>query len=114
MRPSARSFLAALLVWSAQALPAQEPRPRAPAAVMSFQGADWLERPQRAQEERPEQVLGVMGLQRGDVVADVGAGSGYFSRRMARLVAPQGTVYAVDVQPEMLDLIRESMAEEGI
>src|SRR5688572_8316771 len=106
MRPSVRLFgslLAALLVWSAQTLAAQEPRPvpraRAPAAVMSFRGADWLERPQRAQEERPEQVLGVMGLQRGDVVADIGAGSGYFARRMARLVAPPGTVYAVDVQP---------------
>jgi len=81
---------------------------------MSFQGADWLERPQRVREERPEQVLGVMGLQRGDVVADVGAGSGYFARRMAPLVSPPGLVFAVDVQPEMLDMIREGMAEDGI
>jgi SAM-dependent methyltransferase len=81
---------------------------------MSFRGADWLERPQRVQEERPEQVLAVMGLQRGDIVADVGAGSGYFSRRMAELVSPPGLVFAVDVQPEMLDLIRETMAQDGI
>jgi len=111
-----------LLVWSAAtsfgALAAQEPRPtprpREPATVMSFQGADWLERPQRVREERPEQVLSVMGLQRGDIVADVGAGSGYFSRRMAPLVSPPGLVFAVDVQPEMLDMIRQSMAEDGI
>ncbi|MGE0158992.1 MAG: class I SAM-dependent methyltransferase [Gemmatimonadales bacterium] len=111
-----------LLLWgavaTAGALTAQEPRPaprpRAPATIMSFRGADWLERPQRAQEERPEQVLGVMNLQRGDVVADVGAGSGYFSRRMARLVSPPGTVYAVDVQPEMLEMILESMTRDGI
>jgi predicted methyltransferase len=119
MRHSAAPrLLVTLLLWSAAQLTAQEPRqvprPRAPATIMSFRGADWLERPQRAQEERPEQVLEVMRLQRGDVVADVGAGSGYFSRRMARLVSPPGTVYAVDVQPEMLDLIRESMAQDGI
>jgi SAM-dependent methyltransferase len=118
MRPSvAPRLIIALLLWSTVPLAAQETRPaprqRAPAGVMSFRGADWLERPQRAHEERPEEVLAVMGLQRGDVVADVGAGSGYFSRRMARLVSPPGTVYAVDVQPEMLDLIRESMARDG-
>jgi ubiquinone/menaquinone biosynthesis C-methylase UbiE len=98
---------------AAQERPAP-PRARAPAAVMSFRGADWLERPQRVQEERPTEVLRVMGLRPGDVVADVGAGSGYFTRRMAPLVAPGGTVYAVDVQQEMLDLLAESVEEAGL
>jgi len=81
---------------------------------MSFRGADWLERPQRVQEERPAEVLRVMALQPGDVVADVGAGSGYFTRRMAPLVAPTGTVYAVDVQEEMLEILAENVQEEGL
>jgi len=89
-------------------------RSRTPAPVMSFRGAEWLERPQRVTEEMPERVLAAMGLQRGDVVADIGAGSGYFTRRMAPLVAPGGSVYAVDVQQEMLDLLMESVAEAGL
>jgi predicted methyltransferase len=97
---------------------AQEPasaiRARSPAAVMSFRGADWLERPERVSEERPTEVLEVMELEPGDVVADLGAGSGYFTRRIARLVAPGGTVFAVDVQNEMLDLLMESVEEEGL
>ena len=106
-------FLGAATAATAQDRPAP-PRARAPAAVMSFRGADWLERPQRVQEERPEEVLRVMGLRPGDVVADIGAGSGYFTRRMAPLVAPTGTVYAVDVQPEMLDLLAESVQDAGL
>jgi predicted methyltransferase len=97
---------------------AQQPsvaaRPRSPAQVMSFRGADWLERPQRVSEERPDEVLRVMALEPGDVVADVGAGSGYFTRRMARAVAPGGTVFAVDVQNEMLDMLMENITEEGL
>ena len=89
-------------------------RDRTPADVMSFRGADWLERPQRAAEEMPERVVETMGLEPGDVVADLGAGSGYFTRRMAPLVAPGGTVYAVDVQREMLDILMESVEAEGL
>jgi SAM-dependent methyltransferase len=81
---------------------------------MSFRGADWLERPQRVQEERPAEVLRVMALAPGDVVADVGAGSGYFTRRIAPLVAPTGTVYAVDVQEEMLEILAQNVQEEGL
>jgi predicted methyltransferase len=94
--------------------PAAAPRVRTPAAVMSFRGAEWLERPQRLTEERPSEVIEVLGLRPGDVVADIGAGSGYFTRRMAPLVAPGGTVFAVDVQPEMLDILMESVEAEGI
>ena len=122
MRPSHARFpvfgpvLISTALWSAPAH-AQEPpapRDRTPAAIMSFQGADWLERPQRITEEMPERVVETMELEPGDVVADLGAGSGYFTRRMAPLVAPGGIVYAVDVQPEMLDILMESVEAEGL
>lgn len=120
MRFSAvRRPLLGLFLWgAATAVSAQErpapPRARAPAAVMSFRGADWLERPQRVQEEQPAEVLRVMNVRPGDVVADLGAGSGYFTRRLAPLVAPTGTVYAVDVQQEMLDILAESVQAAGL
>ncbi len=87
---------------------------RVPAQFMSYQGAGWLERPERAAEEMPDAMLAVMGLEDGDVVADIGAGSGFFTRRMATLVAPTGTAYAVDIQPEMLEILQGHAEEEGI
>ena len=86
---------------------------RHPAAVMSFRGADWLEREGREQEQRPEEVIKAMGLGDGDVVADLGCGTGYFARRMARAVAPKGRVYAVDIQPEMLALMKGLLEKDG-
>lgn len=74
------------------------------AFVMGHQAADWLNRPERIQEEQPDAVVANMGLTPDHVVADIGAGSGYFSFRIARLV-PEGKVLAVDIQPEMLALI---------
>lgn len=74
------------------------------ARVMGYQGAEWLERPERVEEERPDQVVEQMKLKPLDVVADVGAGTGYFSFRISRVVT-QGKVFAVDVQPEMLTII---------
>jgi len=79
------------------------------AKVMSYRGADWLERPERAQEERPDLVLAALDLKPGMLVADIGAGSGYYSSRMAEHVGKSGMVYAVDVQPEMLDILRLQM-----
>lgn len=89
-------------------------RHRVPAEFMSYLGADWLERPERVDEEQPERVLDAMGLRPGDVVADVGCGSGYYARRIARRVQPGGTVYCEDIQPEMLDIMRERAADEGV
>lgn len=95
---------------------ADEPsaKPRTPAPVMSYHGAEWLERPEREQEERPDEVIKAMGLKPGDVVADIGCGTGYFSRRMAKAVAPGGKVFAVDIQPEFLDMVKEYCAKENV
>ncbi|MBD0334675.1 MAG: class I SAM-dependent methyltransferase [Cyanobacteria bacterium Co-bin13] len=83
------------------------------AQVMGHEGAYWLERPSRELEERPQAALEALELRRDDVVADIGAGTGYFSFRIAAKV-PEGKVLAVDVQPEMLDLIEQKKAETGI
>lgn len=74
------------------------------AQVMGHQGAAWLERPSRLQEENPQALVQALDLQPTDVVADIGAGTGYMSFRLADRV-PQGHVLAVDVQPEMLDIL---------
>jgi SAM-dependent methyltransferase len=76
------------------------------AHVMGYAGASWLERPERVDEELPEQVVAQMNLKPTDVVADVGAGTGYFAFRISRVV-PQGKVFAVDIQPEMLRVIEQ-------
>lgn len=89
-------------------------QPRTPANVISPASTDWLERSTREDEERPEIVLATMKLRNGDVVADVGAGSGFYSRRLARAVAPQGVVYANDIQPEMLEALSANAAKEKI
>jgi ubiquinone/menaquinone biosynthesis C-methylase UbiE len=68
--------------------------------------AGWLDRATREPEEAPEQALALIGLRPGMMVADVGAGTGYITLRLARLVAPGGKVYATDVQPQMLRLIQ--------
>ena len=75
------------------------------AFMMGHEGAEWLERPARDREEGTAKVVPLLKLKPTDVVADIGAGTGYFTFRLAREV-PEGKVYAVDVQPEMLDRIR--------
>lgn len=84
------------------------------APVMGVAGAEWLERSEREKEEAPEEALAAMGVRRGMTVADVGAGTGYFSIRLARRVGPTGRVYANDVQPEMLDRIRQRSSALGL
>lgn len=84
------------------------------ARVMGHEAADWLDRPEREQEEQPGRLLEALKLKDGDVVADIGAGSGYLSFRMAQRVAPHGKVMAVDIQPEMLDLIAKRSKERNV
>jgi ubiquinone/menaquinone biosynthesis C-methylase UbiE len=79
------------------------------AQVMGHEAADWLERPEREKEEQPNKLLKALEIKPGDIVADIGAGSGYFSFRLAKRVGPKGKVLAVDIQPEMLDIIRKRM-----
>lgn len=81
--------------------------------VMGHQAAGWLNRPGRIREERPDEVVANMGLAPDHVVADIGAGSGYFSFRIAQLV-PEGRVLAVDIQQEMLDIVEERKRKEGL
>lgn len=76
-------------------------------------GSSWLERPERETTEFPSRVVQALELQPTDVVADIGAGTGYFTFRISPRV-PRGTVFAVEIQPEMLEQIRERMAAEGI
>lgn len=83
------------------------------AHVMGHQGADWLERPEREAEERPDLALAGLDLKPSDVVADIGAGTGYYALRIARAV-PRGRVLAVDVQPEMLARLRARLRETGV
>ena len=84
------------------------------APVMSADGAGWLDRPEREAEEAPEQALDALGIRAGMVVADVGAGTGYMSLRMARRVGPTGKVYANDLQPEMLQKLRSKSQREKL
>src|SRR5260370_40338121 len=81
------------------------------AQVMGHQAADWLERQERDAEEKTELLVASLPINPGDVVADIGAGTGYFSRRLAKQVGVAGKILAVDIQPEMLDLLTNKMAE---
>lgn len=84
------------------------------AQVMGHQAAGWLERPTRQEEERTDLLLKALDLKAGMVVADVGAGSGYFSWRMAQKVAPDGKIFANDIQPEMLELLMAQMKRRKV
>ena len=84
------------------------------AHVMGHLGARWLDRPEREIEEQPAKLLDALKLKPGTTVADIGAGTGYFSFRIAKRIAPAGKVFAVDIQPEMLDIIRTRMKERKV
>ena len=84
------------------------------APVMGASGAGWLDRPERAAEEAPDEALDAIGIAKGMVVADIGAGTGYFTLRMARRVGPEGKVYGTDIQPEMLEKLRANAAREKL
>jgi ubiquinone/menaquinone biosynthesis C-methylase UbiE len=80
------------------------------ARVMGHQAADWLERPEREQEEKTDTMVDALKFREGEVVADIGVGSGYVARKIAKRVGEKGVVYGVDIQPEMLDVLAKRMA----
>lgn len=84
------------------------------AGVMGWEGAQWLERRSRAREERPDLLLQVLAIAPGMTVADVGAGTGYYTWQLAQRVGTNGRVYAVDVQPEMITLLDRQMQQRGV
>jgi SAM-dependent methyltransferase len=107
---SAAAFAAVLAFTSISPIFAQSEHPitgRRIAGVMGVGGADWLERSEREIEEMPETALDKIGIREGMTVADVGAGIGYFTVRLGKRVGPTGKVYAVDVQPEMLSMLKQ-------
>ncbi|HIK43472.1 MAG TPA: methyltransferase domain-containing protein [Leptolyngbyaceae cyanobacterium M65_K2018_010] len=83
------------------------------ARTMGYEGAAWLDRPSRSLQERPQVLLEKLALRPTDVVADIGAGTGYFACPMAALV-PEGRVLAVDVQPEMVALMQQRIDEQHL
>ena len=84
------------------------------AGVMGHEGAAWLDRHEREQEEAPTKAVAALRLKPGQIVADIGAGSGYYSMLLARAVGATGRVYATDIQPEMLALIQQKLSANGI
>jgi ubiquinone/menaquinone biosynthesis C-methylase UbiE len=77
---------------------------------MGVQGAPWLDRAERDREEDPDQAIRLLRIQRGSTIADVGAGSGNITIRLARAVGPMGKVYANDIQPGMLQILEKNIA----
>jgi precorrin-6B methylase 2 len=84
------------------------------AAVMGWQGAAWLEREEREKEERTDLLLKELNLKPGMVIADIGAGTGYLTRRMSPIVGSKGKVIAVDVQPQMIRILDALVKKERI
>jgi ubiquinone/menaquinone biosynthesis C-methylase UbiE len=84
------------------------------AKVMGHPAAAWLDRPEREKEEEPAKLYEALKIKAGDVVADVGAGSGYHTFRLANVVGPKGKVYANDIQKEMLDIIKKRMEKDKV
>lgn len=84
------------------------------AHVMGPGGILWLERSERETEERPQDVIDALQIKPGQTIADLGAGSGYYSFRIAALVGPTGKVLAIDIEPAMLEVIAQRARREGI
>lgn len=84
------------------------------APVMTYQGADWLTRSERVQEENPQKLLDALSLKPGQTVCDLGCGNGYYTLPLAHSVGPTGKVLAVDIQPEMLRLLEHRAAQSGL
>jgi ubiquinone/menaquinone biosynthesis C-methylase UbiE len=107
-------LLVAVVLASAQGGARHPVSGRAIAGVMGHQGAAWLDRPERETEEAPSRAIRALRLEPGQVIADIGAGSGYYSLLLAKAVGPQGRVYATDIQPEMLAILERKLKAQSI
>ena len=113
--PAVIAFVLLAAFAAAQSQPGVHPvSGRRYAGVMGWQGAQWLDRPEREMEEEPQRAIEALSIPRGAVVADVGAGSGYMTVRLADKVGPSGRVYASDIQPEMLQMLDARLKKEKI
>ena len=118
--PCLRVFVACVLaVTLFVGLVAQQPGAhpvsgRVYALPMGVAGAPWLDRRERELEEDPDLAMRLIRVQRGSTVADLGAGSGYFTVRLARAVGNQGKVYAVDIQAGMLTLLQQTVSRQRL
>jgi ubiquinone/menaquinone biosynthesis C-methylase UbiE len=84
------------------------------AGVMGHQGASWLDRPEREAEEAPSRAIRALKIEPGQTIADIGAGSGYYSLLLSKAVGPQGRVFATDIQPEMLAIVKSKIDAQAI
>jgi ubiquinone/menaquinone biosynthesis C-methylase UbiE len=99
---------------AAQAMPAHPISGRRIAPVMGWQGADWLERSEREQEESPDVAVRLLQIPPGAAVADIGAGSGYITLLLSAAVGPTGRVFANDLQPQMIEILRRRLASQNV
>jgi ubiquinone/menaquinone biosynthesis C-methylase UbiE len=108
-------ILSAGFCWAQNLQPGVHPvSGRKYAGVMGPGGADWLVRAERETEEQPDAALDAIGIAKGSTVADIGAGAGYMTWRMAQRVGPTGKVYANDIQPQMIELLRRNMRQRKL
>ena len=108
---AAWAIAAALAV---QAMPVHPISGRRIAPVMGWQGADWLERSEREQEESPDVAVRLLQIPPGASVADIGAGSGYITLLLSAAVGPTGRVFANDLQPQMIEILRRRLASQNV
>ena len=102
---------------SAQQAPADKPGEymgRTIAPPMSYSGADWLIRDTREAEENPTKLLAALEIEAGQTICDFGCGNGFYTIELAKRVGPKGRVFAVDIQPEMLELLSERAKPRGL
>jgi ubiquinone/menaquinone biosynthesis C-methylase UbiE len=117
MLPRVFVVAAAVLLLVAAGAEAQRRHPvsgRVFAPVMGVAGAGWLERTEREREEAPSKAIEALDLKPAMVIADIGAGSGYYTSRMAKKVAPSGRVIATDIQPGMIEILERRIKSEGL
>lgn len=109
-----RALALLVVVWACAAAPAarQQAAPHGP--LFPPQDLGLLEGPDRDKWQKPDQIMDALSIADGSHVADIGAGAGWFTIRLARRVGPRGMVYAQDIQRQMLDAIRRRVAKEGL